>query len=46
MAISTTGLIPNWFPPNRENYDLIVSIWKWMPVVSTYLDRHPINQPT
>ncbi|AEO61499.1 hypothetical protein MYCTH_2311708 [Thermothelomyces thermophilus ATCC 42464] len=35
MATSTTGLIPNWFPPNRENYDFILSIWKWMPVVAS-----------
>ncbi|KAG7285404.1 hypothetical protein NEMBOFW57_010031 [Staphylotrichum longicolle] len=32
---STVGLIPNWFPPNRENYDLIVSVWKWFPVAAS-----------
>ncbi|KAL2160165.1 hypothetical protein VTH06DRAFT_1821 [Thermothelomyces fergusii] len=35
MATSTTGLIPNWFPPNRENYEFILSIWKWMPVFAS-----------
>lgn len=29
----TTGLIPNWYPPTRENYELILSLWKWFPAV-------------
>lgn len=32
-ATMTTGLIPNWYPPTRENYDLILSLWKWFPAV-------------
>ncbi|KAL2146073.1 hypothetical protein VTI28DRAFT_5166 [Corynascus sepedonium] len=35
MATSTTGLIPNWYPPSRDNYELILSIWKWMPVFAS-----------
>ncbi len=33
MATTTVGLIPNWFPPNREHYELILSYWQWFPVV-------------
>lgn len=33
MATSTVGLINNWFPPTRENYETILSIWKWFPAV-------------
>ena len=32
-TMATTGLIPNWYPPSRENYDLVISLWKWFPVV-------------
>ncbi|KAK4031707.1 hypothetical protein C8A01DRAFT_41844 [Parachaetomium inaequale] len=35
MATSTTGLIPNWYPPNRENYELILSVWKWFPLAAS-----------
>ncbi|KAK5656234.1 hypothetical protein OQA88_4995 [Cercophora sp. LCS_1] len=30
--MSTTGLIPNWYPPSQENYNLIISLWKWYPL--------------
>ena len=49
MASTTTGLIPNWFPPNRDNYELILSYWKWFPLVlspspfSTH--HHPTDIP-
>lgn len=36
MATSTVGLVNNWLPPSRENYDLILSLWKWFPVVRVY----------
>ncbi|KAK4101097.1 hypothetical protein N658DRAFT_486464 [Parathielavia hyrcaniae] len=35
MASSPAGLIPGWFPPTRENYDLILSIWVWFPVAAS-----------
>ncbi|KAK4655816.1 hypothetical protein QC762_305730 [Podospora pseudocomata] len=35
MATSTLGLIPNWYPPTRENYDLILSLWKWFPAFAS-----------
>ncbi|KAK0704886.1 3-oxo-5-alpha-steroid 4-dehydrogenase-domain-containing protein [Lasiosphaeris hirsuta] len=31
----TTGLINNWYPPTRENYDLILSLWKWFPAAAS-----------
>ncbi|KAK3361075.1 3-oxo-5-alpha-steroid 4-dehydrogenase-domain-containing protein [Lasiosphaeria ovina] len=35
-ALSTTvGLVPNWYPPTRENYDLIISVWQWFPVAAS-----------
>ncbi|KAL2265300.1 hypothetical protein VTJ83DRAFT_6400 [Remersonia thermophila] len=35
-SITTTdGLVPNWFPPNRENYDRIVFLWKLYPLVAS-----------
>lgn len=41
----TTGLIPNWYPPTRENYDLILSLWKWFPAVRPSFPplSHPPN---
>ena len=44
MASTTTGLIPNWFPPNRDNYELILSYWKWFPLVPPPLFIH--SQPS
>ncbi|KAK4242192.1 steroid 5-alpha-reductase DET2 [Achaetomium macrosporum] len=35
MATSTVGLINNWLPPTRENYDLIISLWKWFAVFAS-----------
>ncbi|KAK4120900.1 3-oxo-5-alpha-steroid 4-dehydrogenase [Parathielavia appendiculata] len=35
MATSTPGLIPGWFPPTRENYDRILSVWIWFPVAAS-----------
>ncbi|KAK3304138.1 3-oxo-5-alpha-steroid 4-dehydrogenase-domain-containing protein [Chaetomium strumarium] len=35
MATSTVGLINNWLPPSRANYDLIISLWKWFPVAAS-----------
>jgi hypothetical protein len=35
MATTTAGLIPNWFPPTRENHALIVSIWQWFPLAAS-----------
>jgi 3-oxo-5-alpha-steroid 4-dehydrogenase 1 len=32
---TTTGLIPNWYPPTRENYNLILSIWQWFPLAAS-----------
>ncbi|KAK0740777.1 3-oxo-5-alpha-steroid 4-dehydrogenase-domain-containing protein [Schizothecium vesticola] len=31
----TTGLIPNWYPPTRENYETILSLWKWFPAAAS-----------
>jgi len=28
----TTGLIDNWYPPSKENYDFVLSLWKWYPL--------------
>ncbi|KAK4141171.1 uncharacterized protein C8A04DRAFT_31269 [Dichotomopilus funicola] len=33
--MATVGLIPNWYPPTRENYELILSLWKWFPVFAS-----------
>ncbi|KAK3490409.1 ATP-dependent DNA helicase [Neurospora hispaniola] len=35
MTTSTVGLIDNWYPPTRETYDLILSLWKWFPVAAS-----------
>jgi len=34
---STTapGLIPNWYPPSRENYEFILYLWKWFPLFAS-----------
>ena len=32
---TTVGLVPNWYPPTKENYDFIISLWKWYPIVSS-----------
>ncbi|KAK4212254.1 putative 3-oxo-5-alpha-steroid 4-dehydrogenase [Rhypophila decipiens] len=29
---TTTGPIPNWYPPNRQNYDLILFLWQFFPL--------------
>lgn len=29
------AIIENWLPASRENYELILSIWKWFPLVRT-----------
>ncbi|KAK4457800.1 putative 3-oxo-5-alpha-steroid 4-dehydrogenase [Cladorrhinum samala] len=29
------GLIPGYFPPSKENYDLLLAIWKWFPVFAS-----------
>lgn len=28
------ALIENWYPPSKENYDLILFIWLFFPLVS------------
>lgn len=35
MADTTTGLIPNWYPPNRANYDLLLTLWKFFPLAAS-----------
>ncbi|KAL2024155.1 hypothetical protein VTK56DRAFT_9935 [Thermocarpiscus australiensis] len=35
MAASTVGLINNWFPPTRDNYETILSLWKWFPLFAS-----------
>lgn len=32
---TTTGLIPNWYPPNRANYDLILTLWQFFPLAAS-----------
>lgn len=32
---TTEGLIPNWFPPNRENYERILFIWQLFPLLAS-----------
>jgi len=32
---TTAGLIPNWYPPNQENYHLILSLWQWYPAFAS-----------
>ena len=29
------AIIENWLPASRENYELILSLWAWFPVVSS-----------
>lgn len=29
------ALIENWYPPSKENYDLILFIWQFFPLVNT-----------
>lgn len=29
------AIIENWLPASRENYEFILSIWKWFPLVRT-----------
>ncbi|KAK3387512.1 3-oxo-5-alpha-steroid 4-dehydrogenase-domain-containing protein [Podospora didyma] len=35
MTTSTVGLVPNWYPPTRENYETILSLWQWFPVAAS-----------
>ncbi|KAF2840730.1 3-oxo-5-alpha-steroid 4-dehydrogenase-like protein [Patellaria atrata CBS 101060] len=28
-------LIQDWFPPSRENWELILKVWQWFPIVTT-----------
>ncbi|KAK4166249.1 3-oxo-5-alpha-steroid 4-dehydrogenase-domain-containing protein [Cladorrhinum sp. PSN259] len=35
ITSTTVGLIPGYFPPSRENYDLLISIWKWFPAFAS-----------
>ncbi|KAK3683444.1 hypothetical protein B0T22DRAFT_500968 [Podospora appendiculata] len=32
---NTMGLIPNWYPPNRENYEFILTLWTWFPIFAS-----------
>ena len=36
---TTMALIQGWYPPNKENYDLILYLWQWFPVVSSTFSR-------
>lgn len=44
--MATVGLIPNWYPPTRENYELILSLWIWFPVVRLSPRFSPSHPPT
>ncbi|KAM7191335.1 3-oxo-5-alpha-steroid 4-dehydrogenase domain containing protein [Rhypophila sp. PSN 637] len=35
METTTTGLIPNWYPPNRQNYNLILFLWQFFPLAAS-----------
>ncbi|KAK3986619.1 putative 3-oxo-5-alpha-steroid 4-dehydrogenase [Cladorrhinum sp. PSN332] len=35
LTSTTVGLIPGYFPPSRENYDLLISLWKWFPAFAS-----------
>lgn len=35
------ALIENWCPPSKENYDLVLFIWQFFPLVKT-VPRPPI----
>ncbi|KAH6613514.1 3-oxo-5-alpha-steroid 4-dehydrogenase-domain-containing protein [Chaetomium tenue] len=35
MTTTTTGLIPNWYPPNRTNYNLILTLWQFFPLAAS-----------
>ncbi|KAK3314530.1 hypothetical protein B0H66DRAFT_576763 [Apodospora peruviana] len=30
----TVGLVNNWYPLSRDNYNIVLSIWKWFPVAA------------
>lgn len=32
------ALIENWCPPSKENYDLVLFIWQFFPLVNTTLE--------
>lgn len=32
--VGNMALIPNWYPPSKENYDLLLFVWYFFPVVS------------
>ncbi|EAQ86791.1 hypothetical protein CHGG_08044 [Chaetomium globosum CBS 148.51] len=42
---TTTGLIPNWYPPNRPNYDLILTLWQFFPLAASLQWAHPLINP-
>lgn len=29
------ALIENWYPPSKENYELVLFIWQFFPLVNT-----------
>ncbi|KAK3937339.1 putative 3-oxo-5-alpha-steroid 4-dehydrogenase [Diplogelasinospora grovesii] len=35
MATTTTGLVPNWYPPTGENYDFLLYLWQWFPLMAS-----------
>ncbi|KAK4228908.1 putative 3-oxo-5-alpha-steroid 4-dehydrogenase [Podospora fimiseda] len=35
LKMTTIGLIPGYFPPSQQNYDLLLTLWKWFPAFAS-----------
>lgn len=40
----TMALIQNWYPPTKENYDLLLFIWYFFPVVCSHAIASPLTK--
>lgn len=38
------ALIQNWYPPTKENYDLLLFIWYFFPVVCSHAIASPLTK--
>ncbi len=40
------AIIQDWMPPTRENYELILFLWQFFPVVSPAPQPDPVPLPS
>jgi 3-oxo-5-alpha-steroid 4-dehydrogenase 1 len=40
------SLVQGWYPPSRENWELIAYAWQFFPLVRVYLtSTHTVTRP-